>query len=53
MNDLAAYWRDLSDGELRSRLEQRGYTDPIVEHWITGRDDPSVGGTITSILGRD
>lgn len=48
-----AHWADLSEGELRARLSQRGYTDPIVTHWLATRDDPDTIISIDAILGRD
>lgn len=50
---LQADWLTLSDDELRSRLEQRGYTDPIVGVWIDTRDYPETVWAISDILGRD
>lgn len=33
-------WQNLSDGELRARLLQRGVHEDVIDIWIEHRDDP-------------
>lgn len=50
-DQLEAQWNDLSTGELRARLEQRGYTDPIVGHWLGTREHPDTIEALNAVLG--
>lgn len=45
-----AEWSDLSDDELRARLEQRGIPSFVVDTLIRWRDEPDVAERITEDL---
>lgn len=45
-------WTDLSDSELRARLEQRGVECLLAERLVEDREDPEWARVIAKVLAR-
>lgn len=50
---MSAWWAELSDDELESRLDQRGLICPAPPVVVADREDEQVAAFITELLGAE